>query len=179
MIVVFPLLAVRLAVCAVVKAATVALNVAVVAPAATVTEDGTETVVSLLARRMLAPPAGAAALIVTVQESAPAAETVALTQASTVGTGILLALPPVPLPVRGTTRVGFVEALLVMVRDPVAAPAAVGANVRFRPCHCPMVRVSGKVVPAARANPLPVTVADRMVMVVPSIGPTSTIDPAD
>jgi hypothetical protein len=55
-------------------AATVAVKLAEVAPAATVTEDGTVTDEALLARLTAKPPVGAAAVNVTVHESVPAAE---------------------------------------------------------------------------------------------------------
>ncbi len=56
-----------------VTAATVALNPAVVDPAGTVTEAGTVTDELLLDSVTTAPPAGAAAVSVTVQASVPAA----------------------------------------------------------------------------------------------------------
>ncbi len=65
-------LAVRVTVCAVLTEETVAAKVAVVEPAATVTEAGTVTDELLLARLTLKPPLGAAALSATVQESVPA-----------------------------------------------------------------------------------------------------------
>ena len=52
----------------------VAVKGAVVAPAATVTEAGTVTAELLLASVTASPPAGAAALSVTVHASVPAAE---------------------------------------------------------------------------------------------------------
>jgi hypothetical protein len=69
---VLPKVAVRVAVCVDHAAATVAVNVALVAPAGTVREAGTLTAVSLLESCTTTPPAGAAALSVTVQESDPA-----------------------------------------------------------------------------------------------------------
>jgi len=67
-----PALAVRVAVCAVLTEETVAVKVAVVAPAATVTEAGTVTDELLLARLTAKPPVGAAAFRVTVQLSVQA-----------------------------------------------------------------------------------------------------------
>jgi len=66
-----PALAVRVAVCAVLTEETVAVKVAVVDPAATVTEAGTVTVELLLARLTVNPPVAAAAFRVTVQLSVP------------------------------------------------------------------------------------------------------------
>jgi hypothetical protein len=68
-----PAVAVRVAVCAVVTAATVAEKPTLADPAPTRIEDGTETDELLLARVTLSPPVGAAALKVTVHASVPAA----------------------------------------------------------------------------------------------------------
>jgi hypothetical protein len=68
-----PALAVKVAVCAVVHEDTVALKVALVAPAGTVTEAGTVTAELLLARLTANPPLAAAAVRETVQLSVPAA----------------------------------------------------------------------------------------------------------
>lgn len=69
-----PAVAVRVAVCAEVTVATVAVKLAEVAPAATVTEAGTVTAELLLARVTLIPPVAAVAVRLTVQVSDPAAE---------------------------------------------------------------------------------------------------------
>ena len=55
-----------------VTAATVAVKLAEVAPAVTVTDEGTVTEAELLARFTVNPPVGAAAVNVTVQVSVPA-----------------------------------------------------------------------------------------------------------
>lgn len=68
-----PALAVRVAVCAVVHEDTVALKLALVAPAGIVTEAGTVTAELLLARLTANPPLAAAAVRETVQLSVPAA----------------------------------------------------------------------------------------------------------
>ena len=65
-------LAVRVAVCAVLTEEIVAVKLAVVEPAATVTEAGTVTDELLLARLTVNPPVAAAAFSVTVQLSVPA-----------------------------------------------------------------------------------------------------------
>jgi hypothetical protein len=65
--------AVICAVASVVTAATVAVKVAEVAPAATVTEEGVVTLALLSDRATLAPPVGAATFSVTVQVAEPAA----------------------------------------------------------------------------------------------------------
>ncbi len=67
-----PALAVSVTVCAVLTEETVAVKLAVVAPAATVTVAGTVTAELLLARLTVNPPLAAAAFSVTVQLSVPA-----------------------------------------------------------------------------------------------------------
>jgi len=66
---------VRVAVCAVETDATVAVKAPVVAPDATVTLAGTVTLALLLDSATLAPPAGAAALRVSVHVEVPGATT--------------------------------------------------------------------------------------------------------
>ena len=80
---------------AVITAETVALKVAVVAPAGTVTDAGTVTATLLLARLTASPPVGAAAFTVTVQASVPAPAMELLVQVTADGTGV-------PVPVRAT-----------------------------------------------------------------------------
>jgi hypothetical protein len=75
-----PAVAVRVALCVVVTEATVAVKLAVVAPAATVTLTGTVTEALLLERVTAMPPVGAAAFSVTVQLSVPAPEMDAFVQ---------------------------------------------------------------------------------------------------
>lgn len=101
-----PALAVRVAVCAVDTAATVALNVALVAPAAIVTEVGTATAALLLARLTAKPPAGAAAFVVTVHASVADPVMDEFVHESAVSTGT-------PVPVSVTAVVVPVEELLV------------------------------------------------------------------
>jgi hypothetical protein len=87
-----------------VNAATVAVKVAVVAPAATVTEEGVVTLELLSDSATAAPPEGAAAFNVTVQEAEPAVVNEEGEQLSAVGTtvaGRLTAItPPVAVVVR-------------------------------------------------------------------------------
>ena len=64
--------AVSVAVCAVETAVIVAVKLALVAPEATVTDDGTVTDALLLVRLTAWPPLGAAAVSVAVQLSVPA-----------------------------------------------------------------------------------------------------------
>lgn len=70
--VLFEVEAVSVAVCAVLTALTVAAKLALVAPAATVTDAGTVIAELLLLRLIANPPVGAAPLKATVQLSAPA-----------------------------------------------------------------------------------------------------------
>ena len=116
-----PALAVRVAVCAVLTEETVAVKVAVVAPAATVTEVGTVTAELLLARLTAKPPVGAAAFRVTVQLSVPDPVNEPLVQLSPLSTGT-------PVPLRVTTVEVPPEELLVRVSEPEMAPATVGSN---------------------------------------------------
>jgi hypothetical protein len=67
-----PALAVSITACAAVTDDTVAVKLALVAPAATVTVVGTVIAVLLLERLTFSPPVGAAAFRVTVQTSVPA-----------------------------------------------------------------------------------------------------------
>ncbi|MGA3035043.1 MAG: hypothetical protein ABSD70_17285 [Terracidiphilus sp.] len=108
-----PALAVRVTVVAVLTAVAVAVKLALVAPDATVTDEGTVTAKLLLARLTAKPPLAAAALTVTEQLSVPAPVIEPLVQ---------------PVPLRLTAVELPVEELLVKVNDPEAAPAAVGSN---------------------------------------------------
>jgi hypothetical protein len=116
-----PALAVRVTVVAVLTAVTVAVKLALVAPAATVTEAGTVTFELLLARLTAKPPVAAAAFSVTVQLSVPEPVMEPFVQVSPVSTGT-------PVPLKLTTVDVPVDASLVKVRDPVTAPAVVGSN---------------------------------------------------
>ena len=113
--------AVRVAVCAVLTEETVAVKLAVVAPAATVTEAGTVTDELLLARLTAKPPLGAAAFRVTVQLSVPDPVNDPLVQLSPLSTGTAV-------PLSATAVVVPVDELLVKVSVPEAAPVAVGSN---------------------------------------------------
>jgi hypothetical protein len=119
-LVVSPALAVRVAVCAVVTAETVAEKLALVAPAATVTEVGTVTAVELLDRVTTWPPVGAAAFKSTLQPSVAAPVSDASIQPSPLGMAW-----PVPLSVM--VEVVPAEELLVRVTVPLVAPAVVGS----------------------------------------------------
>ncbi len=96
-------------------AETVAVKPALVAPAATVTEDGTVTAALLLDRLTAWPPVPAAAVNVTVQASVPAPviDEFVHDNALTVLDPVPAAATPVPL--RLTSGVGSVDELLVTV----------------------------------------------------------------
>ena len=116
-----PALAVRVTATPELTEETVAVKLAVVAPAATVTEAGTVTALLLLARLTAKPPVAAAAFRVTVQLSVPAPVNEPLVQLSPLSTGT-------PVPLRPTTVEEPLEELLVNVSEPEAAPAVVGSN---------------------------------------------------
>lgn len=115
-----PAVAVSVTVVAVVTVDTVAENVALVEPDATVTDAGTATAELLLASPTANPPL-AAVFSVTVQLSVPAPLIDPFAQVNPVSTGT-------PVPVKLTTVDAPVDELLVSVNVPVAAPAAVGSN---------------------------------------------------
>ena len=116
-----PDVAVRVTDCALVTAATLAVNAALVAVAGTVIEEGTVTALLLLASDTLTPPVGAEPDRLTVHASArdPVIELLLQDTALTVGATL------VPVPLRVTVAVG---ALLAMVNWPAEALAVVGSN---------------------------------------------------
>jgi len=103
---------------------TVALKLALVAFAATVTDAGTVTLVLLLDRLTLTPPLGAAAFTVTVQASVPDPVIEELVQVSALSTGVAAA---VVVPVSATSR-GDPVALLAMESEALNVPAAAGLS---------------------------------------------------
>jgi hypothetical protein len=100
---------------------TVAVKLALDAPDATVTVAGTVTAELLLARFTASPPVAAAAFSDTVQLSVPVPVIELFAQLSPVSTGT-------PVPLKPMAVVAPVDELLVSVRAPVTAPAAVGSN---------------------------------------------------
>jgi hypothetical protein len=105
-----PALAVSVTACAVVTDDAVAVNPALVAPAATVTVAGRVTAALLLARLTLSPPVGAADVSATVQRSVPDPVSEALLHET-----VLKAVVAVPVPLRLTIFVVLLDASLVMV----------------------------------------------------------------
>jgi hypothetical protein len=104
----------------------VAVKLALLASAGTVTVAGTATALLLLVRLTAKPPLAAAAFSVTVQLSVPAPVIAALVQVRLVKVVGVLAAIPVPL--RPTTIVPLLEALLVIVNWPATVPVACGEN---------------------------------------------------
>jgi hypothetical protein len=161
-----PALAVSVAVCALETDETVAVKLPVVEPAATVTEEGTETAVLLLARLTAKPPVAAAELRVTEHASVPDPVMVPLVQETPVRTGT-------PVPVKLTSEFPD-EASPTIVSWPVAAPAAVGSNCTVRVMELPGVKVTGRV-GAETVKPVPVTVAELTVTAAAPVEVTVTI----
>jgi hypothetical protein len=116
--------ALMVAVCAVVTADAVAVKAALVAPLGTIMDAGTVTALLLLLRFTLRPPLFAGKVRLTVQASVVAPVRELLVQETA-----LSAAGAWPVPLRLTVAVPPAVALLVMVRVPVTAPAAVGSKV--------------------------------------------------
>jgi hypothetical protein len=150
-----PSCAVSVTVWVVVTAVIVAVNAAVVAPAATVTEVGTVTAVLLLERLAVIPPLGAVALSDTVQASVPAPVIDVPLHESP--------FTAVPQPYKLTVDVLPLEELLLIVSAPEAVgPAAVGAKFTFSVTAWPGFIVAGNVAPDT-LKPTPDAVAALMV----------------
>lgn len=130
---------------------TVAVKLPVVAPAGTVTVAGTVTAELLLARPTANPPLAAATFRVTVQLSVPAPVIDPLVQLRALNIGV-------PVPLRLTSVEVPLEELLVIVSDPVAAPARAGSNCTVSVAVCVPVKVIGNVTPET-LKPVPATVA--------------------
>ena len=118
----------------------VAVKLAVVEPAATVTKAGTTTEELLLARETESPFEPAAVFNVTEQVSAPDPVIELFAQVKPVRTGK-------PVPLRLIVEVVPFDELLVSVTAPFAAPAVVGLNSISSVAVCPGFNVSGKLAP--------------------------------
>ena len=149
-----PELAVRFTVVLAVTAVAVAVKNAFVLPAGTVTPAGTVRALLLLDRFTLSPPAGAAAVSVTVQLSVPAPAIVELLQNRPLSTPDAAS----PVPLSATTAVPPVGAFDVTVSEPVAAPEFVGLKFTCSVNAFPGFNVSGKAGPSAE-KPAPLAVA--------------------
>jgi len=119
-------LAVNVTACGLETAPIVAEKLALVAPAATVTDAGTVTNELLLARFTVNPPLSAASFSVTLQGSLPEPSIEAFVQEIALRDGGGVAAAPIPL--RPTTAVPLVAESLLIVSCPVADPEAVGLN---------------------------------------------------
>jgi hypothetical protein len=108
-------LAVRVTVCAVLTDETVAVKLAVVEPAATVTEAGTVTAELLLARLTVKSLLGAAVLSATVQVSVPAPVIDPLAQLNEDRFVVVVVFAAVPVPLSPITSAPLVGELLVIV----------------------------------------------------------------
>lgn len=131
---------------------TVAVKLALAAPATTVTVRGTDTSVLLLLPRLTTrPPVAAAAFSVTVQLSVPAPVIVPFAQFNPVSTGT-------PVPLKPTTVEVPVDELLVKVSDPEISPDVPGSNLTVSVAVWLGFSVSGKLAPEI-VKPDPATVA--------------------
>ena len=139
-------MAVSVAVCAVPTAEAVAVNPALEAPAATVTDAGTVTAALLLAKLTVRALA-AAPVSVTVHASVAVPVSDALPHVTPLTAGC-----PVPLSV----TIPPLAALLLIFTDPLAAPATVGSNPTVSVAVFPGLSVTGVLIPVAE-NPEPVT----------------------
>jgi hypothetical protein len=117
-----PSLAVRTTVWGLVTVEAVATKPAPVAPAAMLTDAGTETAELLLERFTVIPPLGAAVLRVTAQESVPDSGIVPMLHVRELIAGASIN----PIPLRPTTGSESVPTLLVMDSWPEAAPDSEG-----------------------------------------------------
>lgn len=125
------------AVCDELTAATDAVNAALVAFAATVTDAGTVTAVSLLARLTLSPPEDGAAVSVTVQASDPAPVMEEVLQET-----LLTVVVATPAALMFTTTLPWDE-LLVIVRTPVNMLTIGDVNFNASVAVCPGLSVAG------------------------------------
>jgi hypothetical protein len=138
-----PALAVRVAVCDEATDDTVAVKIALVAFAGTVTDAGTITAESLLARLTAIPPAGAASVRLTVQASDPEPVIEALVHETVPTVSVAT-----PAAVMLTTMLPCDE-LLVIVSTPVNELTWGDVNCKVSVAVCPGLRVAGTVIPAA------------------------------
>jgi len=132
-----PALAVRIAVSAELTGDTFTVKLALIEPAATVTEAGTVASELLLERLTTKPPLAAAVFKVAVQLSVPVPAIAPLVQFRALSTGT-------PVPLRTMTVEPPPEELLVKDSCPLSAPAAVGSNCTLNVVVCPGASVTGR-----------------------------------
>lgn len=136
-----PCVAVIFAVWLALTAAAFAANVVLVAPAATVTVDGTVSAGLLLAKETTKPPVGAAISVVTVQVSVPDPVICTLAQLNPVSAAVWPDF--VPLPCSWTVRTGVVEVLVINVSLAVESTASLGLKCTLRLRLLPVARFTG------------------------------------
>jgi hypothetical protein len=141
--------AVRVTFCAELKEDTFAIKLEVVALAATVTEVGTVTVLLLLERATLIPPAGAAPLSVTVHVTVPAPIIVALLQ---VREFKATSVEDVPLPWSRTFAIVIAESPVMTLNWPVASVPGLGLKCTLRSMLLPAASVTGSFVCPSTEN---------------------------
>jgi hypothetical protein len=106
----------------------IAVNPALVAPAGTVTADGTVIALLLLARLTGRPPLTAAAFTVTVQLSVADPIRALLVQLNELNDDVLVAPLVALAPLRLITIVSLLDALLAIIICPAATPVEAGEN---------------------------------------------------
>lgn len=143
-----PALAVSVAVSAEFTGDTLAVKLALLAPAATVTEAGTLTSELLLDRPIVNPPLAAGVFTVTAQLSVPEPVIELLVQLSAVS-------PGTPVPLRPTTIELPFEELLAIDSCPACTPATVGSNSTLSVNVWPGDSVAGRPSPGIE-KPVPV-----------------------
>ncbi len=148
---VLPCVAVIFAVWLVLTAAAFAANIALVAPAATVTDDGTVSAEVLLERFTARPPVGAKMLDITVHVSVPDPEICALAQLNPLSAAVWPDFDPLPWSL--TVRDGVEELLVMTLKEAVESTASVGLKCTLRFRLLPPARFTGRV-------PWPSTVKD-------------------
>jgi hypothetical protein len=145
--------AVSVAIWFVLAAVAVAVKLALVAPAAMVTEPGTVTAPLLLAR-LTAVALVAAEVRVTVHASVPAPVSDPLLQESALK---VAGVWPIPL-----RLIAMGDALLLIVTDPVNVPAVAGSKLIVNVAVCFGLSVRGKAIPES-PNPVPAIAAPLIV----------------
>jgi hypothetical protein len=115
-------------------------NVALLAPAGTVTEDGTFTADELLERLIESPLVEAAALVVTVQVSVPAPLTLVLAQVNALSVAACF----VPLPCKVTEAAAVGEVLVITLSWPLESVLSFGLKWTFRVRLLPAASVTGR-----------------------------------
>lgn len=144
-----PALAIRIAASVEFTGDTLAVKLALLAPAATVTAAGTLTSELLLDSPIVNPPLAAGVFTVTVQLSVPDPVNELLVQLNPVS-------PGTPVPLRPITVEFPFEELLAIESCPACPPAAVGSNSTLSVSVWPGASVTGRLSPGTE-KPVPVS----------------------